>query len=327
MNDSITIEEEMTQRQKAVEMSLNCIYSFLDSVDFYIKKLYLYPSQDPDTCDQDLNLRLFEFLEAEAMRAVQHVAKIARMSATTLLPITRVDPQSLIMLAISRLNAPSYEAFNAVEESRVMALCQQIRSQLSSVWKKPVVRSHEEAEEMFQQLKERYCQDYQEALAYFRDDYEKQMAGTSKLNEDFKDCQAVQLYQQSEMSITNTLSLMSKSDCTEHDLLQLLAYIVRLEILRQMAVDARQQEMQERPSDEDAVIADLKPIFYGDEKAARAFLKSIKGLKPAQVIQTVKTLLEKKKISMISQGRRLWEILHQAGYYAPELRNWYKYLK
>ena len=250
MDNALTLEEEISQRRQTVENALNCINSFLDSVTFYIKKLYLYPSQDPQTCGQDLNLKLFEFVEAEAMRAVEKAAQITLISSNTLLPVTYVDPYSVIFLAVSNLMALQYEKWDAIEEVRLIHLCSTIRSKASDLRLKPVKRSRAEIIELFQNMKDRYYQDHHEALECYRGEYDNLKGDLHDLHDTFQDCHAVSLYKQCERCIVKTLSAMEEAHCTESDLLKLLAYIVRFEILHETASKIRQHECGEYiPSD------------------------------------------------------------------------------
>lgn len=76
--------------------------------------------------------------------------------------------------------------------------------------------------------------------------------------------------------------------------------------------DERQQELVEK----------LKPIFFGEETEARAFLTSIQGMKPTQITDRVNQLAKEKKISEMSKHRDLWRVLHDAGLYDKSESNW-----
>lgn len=262
MENFLTLEEEISQRRETVEKALNCINSFLDSVEFYIKKLYLYPSQDPETYDEDLNLKLFEFVEAEAMRAVKKAAQIIKISSDTLLPVTYVDPYSVIFLAISHLTALQYEKCNAVEEERLINLCRQIRSMASDLHIKPVKRSRAEIISFFQKMKERYYQDHHETLECYRGEYDNLKGDLHDLHDDFQDCNAVCIYKQCERCIVKSLAAMEEAHCTEKDLLKLLAYIVRFEILHETANKIRQHECGEYIPSDKQVFDALKQVKY-----------------------------------------------------------------
>ena len=72
----------------------------------------------------------------------------------------------------------------------------------------------------------------------------------------------------------------------------------------------------------DAIIDRLKPISYGSEQEARAFLKSIQGMKPTQITDKVNQLVDEKKISELSSHRDLWKVLHDFDLYKRTEANW-----
>ena len=82
--------------------------------------------------------------------------------------------------------------------------------------------------------------------------------------------------------------------------------------VRQAAADDEQRQIVEK----------LKPIFFGIEDEARAFLMSIQGMKPTQVTELVNQWVSKGKISKLSRKRSLYVILHEANLYAPSESNW-----
>ncbi len=73
---------------------------------------------------------------------------------------------------------------------------------------------------------------------------------------------------------------------------------------------------------EDAIIDRLKPIFYGSEQEAMAFLESIRGMKPTQITDKVNQLVDEKKISELSSHRDLWKVLHDFDLYKRTEANW-----
>ena len=72
----------------------------------------------------------------------------------------------------------------------------------------------------------------------------------------------------------------------------------------------------------DAIIDRLKPIFYGSEQEARAFLESIQNVKPTQITDKVNQLVDEKKISELSSHRDLWKVLHDFDLYKRTEANW-----
>lgn len=321
METSLTLEEEISQRRETVENSLRCVQGFLDSVDFYIRKLELHTSQDPTTYDIDLNHHLFEFLHAEAMRAVEKAALITKLSSKALLPVTYVDPHSVIMLAVSHLTALSYEKCNVIEEERLINLCNTIRAKATDLRLKPVKRSRAEIEAIFEQMKQRYYEDNQASLKGYSQEFETLNSGMKTLKDDNKENICVKLFIQNEMCITKTLDMMVEEVCTEQDLLKLLAYTVRYEILHD-----NDHKSTSQPSPDDSLVEELKPIFFGDADEARKFVASIKKATPMQVVNTVNKLITERKISSMSCSKPLWETLTKYGFYDKSRSNWNSYI-
>ena len=73
---------------------------------------------------------------------------------------------------------------------------------------------------------------------------------------------------------------------------------------------------------EEALVAALKPIFYGNEQEVRDFLAAIQGVKPKQITDKVNQLVRDRKISKMSCRRDLWKPLHDFGLYKPTESNW-----
>ena len=76
-----------------------------------------------------------------------------------------------------------------------------------------------------------------------------------------------------------------------------------------------------------ATIEKLKPIFFGVEQEARAFLVAIQGMKSIQVTELVNRLVTDGKISELSRKRALYSILHEANLYEPSEQNWCSQVK
>ena len=70
------------------------------------------------------------------------------------------------------------------------------------------------------------------------------------------------------------------------------------------------------------IVYQLKPIFFGIEEEAKAFLVSIQGMKPTQITDKVNRLVGEKKISELSKHRDLWKVLHDNGLYKRSESNW-----
>ena len=82
--------------------------------------------------------------------------------------------------------------------------------------------------------------------------------------------------------------------------------------VRQAAADDEQRQIVEK----------LKPIFFGIEDEARAFLTSIQGMKPTQVTEFVNQAVKEGKLSKLSCHRDLWKVLYDCGIYDKTESNW-----
>lgn len=86
---------------------------------------------------------------------------------------------------------------------------------------------------------------------------------------------------------------------------------------------------QEAPaSEQDAnIVAQLKPMFFGNEAEAKSFLASIQGMKPKEITALVNKLVAEKKISDLSCHRDLYNVLHNCGIYMRTESNWNSQVK
>ena len=75
-------------------------------------------------------------------------------------------------------------------------------------------------------------------------------------------------------------------------------------------------------SDENNLLAQLSPMFYGSEDNAKEFLGSIRGMKGKQITDMVNMMITKKKLSELSCHRDLYTVLHNAGIYDKSESNW-----
>ncbi len=74
--------------------------------------------------------------------------------------------------------------------------------------------------------------------------------------------------------------------------------------------------------DQKNTVARLKPIFYGNEEEARAFLVRVQDMKAVQITTLVNTLVSEKKISELSRHRDLYTVLNECGIYDKSESNW-----
>ena len=84
---------------------------------------------------------------------------------------------------------------------------------------------------------------------------------------------------------------------------------------------------QSMSEEEEGIVSQLRPIFFGMEEEARAFLAGIRGMKPTEITAKVNKWVKDRKISDKSYHRDLWKVLHECGIYAPSESNWNQQVK
>ena len=75
-------------------------------------------------------------------------------------------------------------------------------------------------------------------------------------------------------------------------------------------------------TNQDEIVAKLKPIFFGDDQEANSFLIDIQDMKPTQITDKVNKMVKEKKISDVSRKRDLWMVLHENHLYDKSESNW-----
>ena len=82
-----------------------------------------------------------------------------------------------------------------------------------------------------------------------------------------------------------------------------------------------EQEAPASEQDED-IVAQLKPMFFGSEADAKNFLTSIQGMSPREITALVSKLVKERTISDYSCHRPLYNVLHNCGIYPRTETNW-----
>ena len=82
-----------------------------------------------------------------------------------------------------------------------------------------------------------------------------------------------------------------------------------------------QQEVKLTP-EQDNIIIQLKPMFFGNEDEVKDFLINIKGMKPKNITDVVNRLVDEKKLSELSCHRELYKVLYDNGIYTKSESNW-----
>lgn len=78
----------------------------------------------------------------------------------------------------------------------------------------------------------------------------------------------------------------------------------------------------ENEDNNDIVLEELTPFFYGYEEEAKHFLRMIKGMNGQDITQLVNRLLREQKISNKSCLKPLWMVLNRHGLYKNAYSTW-----
>lgn len=87
-------------------------------------------------------------------------------------------------------------------------------------------------------------------------------------------------------------------------------------------------EKESMQNEEQNLISELKPIFYGDEEKAKEYIDHIKKIdNNTEKAQYTGQMVIDKFISSVSYKTPLWKILNKHKLYTPGANNWNKSLK
>lgn len=82
------------------------------------------------------------------------------------------------------------------------------------------------------------------------------------------------------------------------------------------------EDKNKKEDDNDIVLEELTPFFYGDEAEAKHFMQIIKGMKGQDITQLVNRLLREKKVSDLTCLKPLWTVLNSHGLYKNAYSTW-----
>ena len=104
--------------------------------------------------------------------------------------------------------------------------------------------------------------------------------------------------------------------------LDVMVELINKDIAKVMPVEVKEEEEIVLSPEEDALLVQLQPMFYGSEDNAKTFLGSIQGMKGKQITDMVNMMIAEKKLSELSCHRDLYMVLHDAGIYDKSESNW-----
>ena len=154
-----------------------------------------------------------------------------------------------------------------------------------------------------------YCEDFKEMCARFRK-FNWWEGHIMKLDYDRYGKYFLQNYHK-----------MTKEERQAFFDLDIMVELINEDISRVLSDEKKEEKIVLSPG-EDALLAQLLPMFYGSEDNAKEFLGSIRGMKGKQITDMVNMMITKKKLSELSCHRDLYTVLHNAGIYDKSESNW-----
>ena len=154
-----------------------------------------------------------------------------------------------------------------------------------------------------------YCEDFKEMCARFRK-FNWWEVHIMKLDYDRYGKYFLQNYHK-----------MTKEERQAFFDLDIMVELINEDISRVLSDEEKKEKIVLSPG-EDALLAQLLPMFYGSEDNAKEFLGSIRGMKGKQITDMVNMMITKKKLSELSCHRDLYTVLHNAGIYDKSESNW-----
>jgi hypothetical protein len=154
-----------------------------------------------------------------------------------------------------------------------------------------------------------YCEDFKEMCARFRK-FNWWEGHIMKLDYDRYGKYFLQNYHK-----------MTKEERLAFFDLDIMVELINEDISRVLSDEEKEEKIVLSPG-EDALLAQLLPMFYGSEDNAKEFLGSIRGMKGKQITDMVNMMITKKKLSELSCHRDLYTVLHNAGIYDKSESNW-----
>ena len=154
-----------------------------------------------------------------------------------------------------------------------------------------------------------YCEDFKEMCARFRK-FNWWEGHIMKLDYDRYGKYFLQNYHK-----------MTKEERLAFFDLDIMVELINEDISRVLSDEEKKEKIVLSPG-EDALLAQLLPMFYGSEDNAKEFLGSIRGMKGKQITDMVNMMITKKKLSELSCHRDLYTVLHNAGIYDKSESNW-----
>lgn len=277
MTKPLTQDEEFNARRRHAQQSADLINALKERVGQLVERYYQHTSASSDNSILLLDMLLKEVQEL-AEKTVVSVQQDLTERGQSLLPALRNDPYQLLLAAIEELSTADLEDyvldnFSPEQYTSIREVYKAIRRAIKNLSVQARL-TPDEVVERFNALKEQYALDHEQQLLYYREEcdsqhdnrYDNQHNDRQCLNDRYHDNNAVQIWLRCDMDICRTIDEMTRLGYEEKALSDLLAYIVRAEILHEIANETHQlvtgQTLQV-PSDQkikDALLQ-IMPLF------------------------------------------------------------------
>lgn len=243
MSNPLSQESEFEARRRHAQQSADLIQTLKERVSQLVARYYEHTSASSENSILLLDILLKEVLEL-AEKTVESVARDLEARDQSLLPALRNNPCQLLLAAIEELSTADLEDyvldnFSPQQYTTIREVYKVIRRAIKNL-REQARLSPDEVVQRFNASKDRYALDHEQQLLYFRQECDNQRDDRQSLNDRYRDNTAVQIWLRNDMDICRTIDEMTRLGYEEKELSDLFAYIVRAEILHEIANEARQ---------------------------------------------------------------------------------------
>ena len=243
MSNTPSQESEFEARRRHAQQSADLIQSLKERVSQLVERYYQHTSASSENSVLLLDMLLKEVLEL-AEKTVASVQQDLTERGQSLLPALRNNPSQLLLSAIEELSTADLEDyvldnFSIQQFATIHEVYKVIRHAIKNL-RQQARLSPDEVVQRFNALKEQYSLDHEQQLNYYREECDNQHDDRQCLNDKYRDNNAVQIWLRNDMDICRTIDEMMRLGYEEKELTGLFAYIVRAEILHEIANEARQ---------------------------------------------------------------------------------------
>lgn len=251
MSNHLSQESEFEERRRHAQQSADLIQELKERVSQLVERYYQHTAASSENSVLLLDMLLKEVLEL-AEKTVASVQQDLTERGQSLLPALRNNPSQLLLAAIEELSTADLEDFvhdnfSPEQYETIHDVYKVIRRAIKNL-REQARLSPDEVVQRFNALKEQYSLDHEQQLNYYREEcdshhdnqFDNQRNDRQCLNDKYRDNKAVQIWLRNDMDICRTIDEMTRLGYEEKELTGLFAYIVRAEILHEIANEARQ---------------------------------------------------------------------------------------